>query len=449
MTATLAAMRFGYGLPLPDGAGQDAQGVLAALDTGDEMAVRWPLLGMAKVQLDLANVRRLRPGSRVDEAVRAQYLAALADLEAKVRLGERHSFARALDAPDGFRERLVQFWSDHFTVVAREVPTRIMTYTIVEDAIRPYLASSFEQMFVAAELHPAMLLYLDQINSVGPNTNLGKRRGRGLNENLAREMIELHSLGAGAGYSQQDVRQLAELLTGITYSPIDGLHYDKNRAEPGPEQILGREYTGESLDTIRLALRDLARHPETRAHICRKIAVHFISDTPQPDLLAQMEAAWGDAGGDLRAVYAAMLSHSTAWDPVAHKVRQPFEFLVAALRALGVDGAGVVAMSARDFQKLILDQMLLMGQRMKRPIGPDGWPEEQEAWITPQGLASRITWAMEVPGRLVNPLPDPGALAMRVLGDRLTDVVRKAATRAESQREGVGMVLASAEFNRR
>jgi uncharacterized protein (DUF1800 family) len=106
-------------------------------------------------------------------------------------------------------------------------------------------------------------------------------------------------------------------------------------------------------------------------------------------------------------------------------------------------------MSARDFQKLILDQMLLMGQRMKRPIGPDGWPEEQEAWITPQGLASRITWAMEVPGRLVNPLPDPGALAMRVLGDRLTDVVRKAATRAESQREGVGMVLASAEFNRR
>ncbi len=449
MTATLAAMRFGYGLPQPLGAGQDALGVLAAFDNGDEMAVRWPLSGMAEVQEDLANVRRLRPGSRVDAVVRTQYEAAVAALEAKVRLGERHSFARALDASDGFRERLVQFWADHFTVVAREVPTRIMTYTIVEDAIRPRLAETFEEMFVAAELHPAMLLYLDQINSVGPNTNFGKRRGRGLNENLAREMIELHSLGADAGYSQQDVRQLAELLTGLTFSQIDGLRYDKNRAEPGPEQILGREYTGESLDTIHLALRDLARHSATRAHVCRKLAVHFISDTPDLDLLIQMEAAWGTAGGDLRAVYAAMLSHKAAWDPVAHKARQPFEFLVAALRALGVDGAAVVAMTARDFQRQILDPMLLMGQRMKRPIGPDGWAEEPQAWITPQGLASRITWAMEVPGRLVKPLPEPGALAVRALGDRLTEAVRKAATRAESQREGVGLVLASAEFNRR
>jgi hypothetical protein len=251
MTATLAAMRFGYGLPQPLGAGQDALGVLAAFDNGDEMAVRWPLSGMAEVQEDLANVRRLRPGSRVDAVVRTQYEAAVAALEAKVRLGERHSFARALDASDGFRERLVQFWADHFTVVAREVPTRIMTYTIVEDAIRPRLAKTFEEMFVAAELHPAMLLYLDQINSVGPNTNFGKRRGRGLNENLAREMIELHSLGADAGYSQQDVRQLAELLTGLTQTPgIDQgvVHNSDVDAAGNRNAMIGRDGDGVVLD---------------------------------------------------------------------------------------------------------------------------------------------------------------------------------------------------------
>ncbi len=294
-----------------------------------------------------------------------------------------------------------------------------------------------------------MLLYLDQDSSIGPNSKRGKNRGKGLNENLARELMELHTLGVGAGYSQTDVREMAELLTGLTYVGDKGFAFDPSRVEPGADVVLGVSYDGKGTEPILKALQDLSVRPETARHIAGKLAVHFVADEPDPALVEALEAAWLDSGGDLAVVVNTLLTHPGVWEAPAQKARQPFEFLVASFRALGVTGADLVAMQPKEFTNFVDARLKEMGQPWNAAPGPDGWPEEADAWINPQRLASRITFAMEVPGRLVDPLPEPPAFAARALGDRASEALVLAASRAESLREGVGLVLASPEFNRR
>jgi uncharacterized protein (DUF1800 family) len=304
-------------------------------------------------------------------------------------------------------------------------------------------------MLVAATLHPAMLAYLDQTASVGPGSAFGVRRGRGVNENLAREVMELHSLGVGAVYDQGDVRQMALLLTGLDANAADGFVFRPDRAEPGAEVVLGRAYGGAGVAPIEAALRDIALRDDTAKHIARKLAVHFVSDAPDAGLVAALTAAYLDTGGDLLAVYAALLAHPAAWEPRLMKARQPVDFILAALRALGMTGADMRRMAQGPAARLLTRPMALMGQDWQTPPGPDGWAEAAEAWITPQGMAARITWAMEVPGRLVVPMPDPVDFMRRCLGGAVDERLEWAAARAETTREGVGLVLSSPAFNRR
>jgi len=256
-------------------------------------------------------------------------------------------------------------------------------------------------------------------------------------------------MGVGAGYSQADVRQMARLLTGLDATAEEGFVFRPERAEPGAELVLGRVYGGPGLAPIHAVLHDLGARPETAVHIARKLAVHFVSDLPDAGMVAQMAAAYRDSGGDLIAVYAAMLGHPAAWDGVLHKARQPVDFMQSALRALGVDGAQVLRMRDGVFRRMVLAPMALMGQPWRGPNGPDGWPEAVENWITPQGLAGRIGWAMTAPGRLVAAMPDPRDFAAQALGTAAPERLIWAAARAESAREGVGLVLASPAFNRR
>ena len=446
---TIAAIRFGYGLPLPDSAPDSADAMLAALAGPDMAAQDWPIDGLAVIQPKLAQLREMKGAGRTDPALMPVYDQLLMEIAIAQATAERHTIARALDAADGFRERLVAFWADHFTVLSKAKADAMMPYALVEDAIRPNITGKFSDLLTAATLHPAMLTYLDQSQSVGPNSFQGQRQEKGLNENLAREVMELHSLGVGAGYTQDDVRQMAELLTGVTYDPRHGTRFELRRAEPGPETVLGVVYDGEGLAPVRAALGDLGRRPETAAHIAHKLAVHFVADKPEPALVAGLQAAFVATGGDLLAVYAALLTHPAAWQPEAQKVRQPYDLTVASLRALGLTGADIMVMQRNLFRAKIQGGMADMGQPWKKPKGPDGWAEEAEAWISPQLLATRITWAMQVPEQLVPRLPDPVAFMQGCLADRAGDALIWAVSRAEDIREGVGLVLASGEFNRR
>jgi uncharacterized protein (DUF1800 family) len=356
--------------------------------------------------------------------------------------------ARGVSTSDGFRERLVQFWADHFTTEARFRHDVGLTPAMIEECIRPHVGGRFVDMLSAVTLHPAMLLYLDQVQSVGPGSPEGLRREAGLNENLARELLELHTLGVGAGYSQDDVRQAAELLTGLTADPEVGFFFNPRLAEPGAETVQGQSYDGEGLQPVLDLLGDLAVHPDTARHLARKLVVHFISDTPDEGQVADMAAAYLQSSGALGPAYAAMFAHPASFAPVAAKARQPFDFIVAALRALEVPVADILSMGRGEARRKLILPMQAMGQSWARPGGPDGWEEGAEAWITPQGMAARITWAMAAPddfGRIT----DAREFVVRALGNRASERLIWAVNAAENQREGMGLVLASPEFNRR
>lgn len=354
--------------------------------------------------------------------------------------------------PSGFRERLVSFWTDHFTAVGKTALLRYANPAYVESVIRPNVAAPFEDLLIAAVTHPVMMDYLDQLRSAGPNSvAIGRNPTlKGLNENLAREVLELHTLGVRGGYEQTDVREFAELLTGLTYSPRDGMIYRKAWAEPGAETVMGVTYRDQAdVSVVHDALRDLARHPSTATHMARKLAVHFVSDTPPIALISDLEARWLETDGDLTQVYEVLLTHPRAWDPAPANVKPPFDFMGSALRALAIPVNSFDGVEFPRFRRLVFQPLALMGQPWLAPNGPDGWPEEDIAWLTPQGLSARLRWAMSVPQILSPDLPDPREFVTQALGGRVSQAVRQAAFAAESRPEAIGLVLCAPAFQRR
>ena len=439
-TQDRAAIRFGLGLPASVG----PQDMLAALSGPDLAAQTWPGPSLAQVW-DLHAVFREARTRDADQAAR-DLTAAANDL---ALTGIRAILVRAVGSADALRERLVAFWSDHFTTLPRSRLYAAAPSILADAAIRPHVAGRFADMLRAVITHPAMLAALDQDASFGPNSSKGQRGKRGLNENLARELLELHTLGVGAAYSQKDVRELAELLTGLSIRLGEGFVFDAARAEPGSETILGVTYGDTGLEPVLQALDDLATRPETAAHLARKLAVHFVADDPDPDLVAALETTWRTTGGDLLEVTRTLVTHPAALADAARKVRQPFDFVVAAFRALGLGPDRILAMAPRDLRRFVLNPMAAMGQRFQRPRGPDGWPEDAAHWITPQLLAARIDWAMTAPSALVRPLPDPRNFVQTALGSIAGADLVWAVSAAEKAREGIGLVLASPAFNRR
>jgi uncharacterized protein (DUF1800 family) len=450
---TIAAIRFGYGLSPSQPAPQDAEALLAALLGPDLAAQDYPVMGMAGVsglardfRAAVVAARDNAPGTA--EALKATQVA----LQQAMADGLVAQIQRGVQSPDGFRERLQAFWCDHFTVTAKRGAFLPAPSAFGEEAIRPHLAGSFAAMLRAAVTHPAMLLYLDQTDSIGPHSAFARKHKAGLNENLGREVLELHTLGVGASYSQTDVRQFAMLLTGLGFNMQTGFRFHPDWAEPGAELVLGRRYGGEQpaeLKDIYAALDDIAVMPATAQHIARKLAVHFVSDTPDEGLVSHVAAAFQRSQGDLPTVYAALLDHSAAWAPPGAKARQPWDYVIAALRALGPPPAQLAGLSLQQIRGTLLGPLGVMGQPYQRASGPNGWPEDAAAWITPQGLAARIQWAMAVRRLSGGDLPDPRAFVQTALADAASPALVSAAGRAESKREGVGLVLASAEFNRR
>ncbi|MBI1218923.1 MAG: DUF1800 family protein [Rhodobacteraceae bacterium] len=448
---TIAAIRFGAGLSPVSGAQADAAALMAELAAPDAQIAAFPVMPSTEVWSQALAVKALRRARQQNEpGAVARVKAARAAVAEREVAGLVSFMQRGVAAPIGFRERLQAFWANHFTVVNKTGTYPSGPAAFADEALRPNLTASFATMLRAVVTHPMMLVYLDQVSSVGPKSVFGQRTGKGLNENLGRELMELHTLGVGAPYTQTDVRQLAKLLTGLGFDPKTGFVFRANWAEPGPKTVLGKTYDGPPrLETIYAALDDIAVRPETAHHLCLKLATHFVADTPDADLVQHMTAAYSASGGELGKVYAAMLDHPAAWALPYQKVRLPYDYLVAGLRALGVAPQTLSDLSPHDQRKLILGPLQLMGQPFEKQPEPNGWPEAAQAWVQPQMLAARIQWAMAVPAAVMPDLPDPRDFVRTALADAAGPALVTAAAQAETRRAGVGIILASSDFNRR
>ncbi len=439
----LGSIRFGYGLSAAD-RGTDRTRLLAQVQ---DKARSQSVDGMARFKL-MRQFQKLNRNMRQGKGDEAQVKAKRRKIQTIRSTDVIDMILAPAVAKSPFAERLTSFWANHFTVAASSRTIALLAPDLRENVIRPAIGGRFADMLFGVMTHPAMLLYLDQIASVGPNSRVGKKRGKGLNENLSRELLELHTVGADGGYAQRDVRELAELLTGLRVTG-DGFMFDRHWAEPGAETVLGATFGGAeraSLDDIRAALDHLARLPQTAQFIAHKLARHFVADAPSEALVAHIAAAYRAGGGALMPVYEALLEHPDAWDQRLQKVKPPIDYMISTARVMQV--TSLPDRSPKFVRGAIFDPLVAMGQEPLRPPGPDGWPEEGAVWVTPATLTARIDWAADVARNLAQDL-DPRAFVERALGPLARDDVRFAANAAESKWEGVALVLVSPEFNRR
>jgi len=443
--STIAAIRFGYGFRPGEAPPDGPDALMAQLRRG---AAEAP--GFAPESMEARAEALLDRRKGVKQASTDAQDMAKAAFRRFLERDRVERLAQSVGSPHGFHERLAFFWTDHFSVASRGPAQALAAPRLEVDAIRPHLNGRFADMLKAVTRHPAMLLYLNQADSIGPNSIAGRRREKGLNENLAREILELHTLGVDGPYGQDDVRQLAELLTGFSVDRDSGVFtFRPAIAEPGAETVLGRSYGGAraSEKDALAALDDLAAHPATARHIARKLAAHFTADEPDADLVRHVEGAFSRSQGHLPAVYAALIDHPAAWDSFGAKVKQPFDFLVSACRAAGVEAAAIRENRDRIGRRSMA-ALRMMGQPLYNPPAPNGWPEEAAAWITPQGLAARMEIASAI-GRKLAGRTDPRQFLDAALGDAAGSDTRFAVGAAAEKWEGIALALASPEFNRR
>ncbi len=357
---------------------------------------------------------------------------------------------RALTTDNGFAERLVYFWCNHFTVAATKAQTIAFIGPFEREAVRPHLNGKFVDLLTATTFHPGMLLYLDQAQSIGPNSRLGQRRDAGLNENLGREVMELHTVGVHGGYTQADVTEFARALTGWTIvgprmrrfaanAQPGETRFVEQMHEPGARRIMGKTYAEGGREQAIAVLRDLARHPATANHIAVKLTRHFIADDPPPEAVSSIERVFLDTDGDLPSVHRALAALPQAADPALKKFKSPQDFVISACRMAGVEAAPMRSI-AGSFQ--------MLGQPIFRAPSPAGWDDVSINWAGPDAIMKRLEWAQALARRVSMRTP-PADLAADVLGAGLSEATRTAIRRAESAEQGLTLALMSPEFQRR
>ncbi|APG09443.1 MULTISPECIES: DUF1800 domain-containing protein [Bradyrhizobium] len=409
---------------------------VAAVPTapGDQAQAQAQTEGQAPAQgqeKDAAEMAAKQAADAVPDPGRPIYLQ-----EAKLRI------EAALAADIGFAERLVWFWSNHFCISAYKIQSMSGAYE--REAIRANALGHFVDLLLAVEGHPAMLFYLDNLGSMGANSIAGINRSRGLNENIAREIMELHTLGVRTGYTQDDVISFANVLTGWTLvppgdNPEHGGEFTFNPRlhEPGGQTVLGKRYEQEDAEQGRAVLRDLAAHPATATHVATKLVRHFVADEPPPPLVEQMAKTFRDTEGDLKQVAITMVSSDDAWRGSPSKLKRPSEWGVGMVRATGI--------TVVDPTRFTAGQELL-GEGLWRPSAPKGYPDDEASWI--DGIGRRLDIANNFAER-VAATADPQGIIEDVFASQIAPEVKQAVGRAESRQQALALLFMSADFQRR
>jgi uncharacterized protein (DUF1800 family) len=450
--AAIATNRFGLGARPGELAAcaADPRGWLEAQLKGPPPIIADPALQSSAAMV--ATIDQVRSQNRL-------LIAAVTKLGAIYRpayVGEvtaRLRLCAATDRP--FLERITQFWSNHFAVSVDKAIILGVAGSYEREAIRPNVLGSFQELLMAVEGHPAMLLYLDNFRSVGPDSMLAARaqeragKALGINENLAREIMELHTLGVDGGYSQADVTAFAKVITGWSIGAAGkGLRsggvpgeffFRTNIHEPGTQTVLGRRYPQDGLGQGRSVLADLAHSPATARHIATQLTRHFIADDPPPEAVNTLAGVFLRSDGDLRALYRALIAQEAAWSQPLRKFKTPNDYVISAWRALDVP---------IDDARKVPPVFANLGQRVWSPNSPAGWPDRSADWDGASALMQRLRWADEL-GQRLGATVNAVQLAPQILGATLGDSTRVALTRAASAAQALTLLLAAPEFMRR
>jgi uncharacterized protein (DUF1800 family) len=372
----------------------------------------------------------------------------------------------AISADMPFRERLVRFWENHFAVSADKQPIGAIAGHYRNEAIRPNVTGNFRTLLTTAVKHPAMLLYLDNGQSIGPNSMLGSRANRradrqiGLNENLAREILELHTLGVDGGYTQDDVIEFAKSLTGWSVGGAGAgdrfgtmlrriagnsdagapgeFTFRAAIHEPGSKTIVGKRFREGGAEEAESILTHLANQPATARFLATKLASHFVADDPPAALVDRLATTYLDTEGELVPVYLELIRAKECWNEPLAKYKTPQEFLVSAYRAIDTqpDANGIVGIATA------------LGQRPLTPGSPAGWPDVADQWNGGDALLKRIEWAGQI-GAAIGDRIDAKQRLDEILGETASDATRGGVSRAESGAQAIALLLAAPEFQRR
>jgi uncharacterized protein (DUF1800 family) len=399
-------------------------------------------------------LRGLRQADAGNEQAARQKLQSVTQERYRSAVNARVTSALTTATP--FAERLVHFWANHFAVSTDKTPIGTLAGAFEVEAIRPHLFGRFEDMLLAVERHPAMLLYLDQARSTGPNSAFARRRAlanperqRGLNENLAREILELHTLGVRSGYEQADVIELARALTGWSIGALPGVPpggpsgaftFHAMMHEAGPRTVLGRRYSEYGEAQAQAILHDLATAPATAQHVALKLARHFVADTPPPALVQRLADAYLRSRGNLSTMYQALIAAPEAWSAQQPKFKTPWEWTISLLRGLNRREPG----AQQQFAPLLTQ----LGQPVWRPGSPAGYDDTADSWAAPDSLMRRVEFAQRVAARA------DGSVDARVVGPQLiptglSEATEHAIARADNASTALALLLVSPEFLRR
>jgi uncharacterized protein (DUF1800 family) len=470
----IAANRFGLGIkPGAAPSGKAANWLLAQMDRYDPRPAEIAALPNRQFLIKaLQDLRELTRERKAEEAAAAKRDEAAAMVEKGFnnhRETVRGQYSDAINArlsvavssEQDFAERLVHFWANHFAISIDKNAVVSLAGNYEFEAIRPHIFGKFGDMLNAAVYHPAMLLYLDQIQSIGPDSPLASRikarRGVdiGLNENLSREILELHTLGVRTVYTQADVTEFARALTGwivagLTRGPMQRLADGNNLPgdslfldaihQPGPRKVVGRSYAQNGAAQSKAILSDLATHPATAKHIATKLARHFVADVPPASLVAKLEKDFLKTGGDLKSLYRTLFSAPEAWTAGAPKFKSPWEWTVSALRALNTNQLPGKQQASGLFVQ--------MGQPVWQPESPAGFGDITESWTGPAAIMRRVEtagrFAKMAAGRV-----DARQLGPLILPGSLSPGTAQHIARAESPEQGLALLLVAPEFLRR
>jgi len=438
--ASIAANRFGFGARPGelDAIAKDPRGWLTRQLAGEAPqaadAPIWPAQLAGFLQAQREKKADIDAAKMMRKALQQEFRGAAAK--------------RTIDAANSatpFRERLVQFWSNHFTVSIQRAVVVPAAIGFENEAIRPNILGNFRDLLKAVAAHPAMLLYLDNAGSVGPNSAGGLKNKRGLNENLAREMMELHTVGVDGGYSQTDVTELARILTGWSiageHEPGPGrFRYRPMVHEPGSKTVMGKTYPEAGRDEAVAVMNDLAARPATACHIATKLARHFIADDPPKPAVDALARTYLETDGDLHAVSLTLIGLPQIWAEPLPKVKTPNDLVISACRSLGI----------ADVQA---GEMLLMGLRQmdQAPFAapsPAGWPDTADSWISPEAMMTRVEWAMAV-GQKLGSQADARDVAKATIQPVASQTTLFHIDHAPSAAEALALLIASPEFQRR